>query len=257
MNSSVDLILGIPTYNSEKYLDDLFLSLERLSVLPKRIVFSDDASADGTVSKLRTQMATHKSWPLELVLAERNQGLAANYNKLIALAGEEKWIQILDADDFVLGDYYNILKANLATTDANLVITSMRTQIRLANIAPQFMEAVEPKTFPTVLQPLGLWTTRSAFIYRTQVLKGHLFPHPFFDGSDIVHHSPLMDSNIYVPEAKVFYRIHSASMTSQNRSTDEYKKFLTSLSGNQKLFYQVDYFFRKKVMRFVRRYFRN
>jgi glycosyltransferase involved in cell wall biosynthesis len=251
MTRTIDLTLGVPIYNSRDSLPDLFRALLAQSVLPRRIVFFDDCSPDDSLEAVR---AFRPSLPddLEVVLerSPRNLGTAGAYNAIAALARSE-WTQILDADDYILGDYYATVERCLLPGDAALV-TAMRSNVRLINLVNAAFRPFIPENvhrFPV----LGAFATRSGIIYNTALLKKTPFRDPFFDGSDILQLLDMAKQGRcrYTRRAMVYYRIHFGAQTN-SAGGDRYINELRARGELGPLF-RIDHMLRKRVFSFIRR----
>lgn len=250
----IDLFLGIPTYNSSPFLDDLFRSLLAQCAKPRRIIFSDDGSRDNTVARLHAFREAHPELGAEVVVQPHNLGISGNYNALVGQNTTCTWIQILDADDYYLGEYFSELGAVIREhPTASVIVTSLRSKIRIWNAVLRFCELVLPKRLPRFLPVLGSLSTRSGLVYRAQALREHPFSDQH-DGSDVMHAYPLLADNRYAPACKVYYRIHTESLTSAEvkrglaRPHPRYKRFLAELPLVTRLFYALDF----KLRQFIR-----
>lgn len=243
-------------------MQDLFCSLERLTIVPQEILFVDDKSPDDTVLRIENWRENNTHLKTHLLINSHNLGIAGNYNAIISLATSAQWLHILDADDYLMGDYY---AAVLHALDQNqqeydVLVTSYRSPSKAINAIPAIFELLPLKKIPRVLQPLGTITTRSALIYRLDSLKKHPFPDPYFDGFDVIHAYHFLRRQLYIPEAKIFYRIHRQSHTSQTvqtkltmqRNTREFCKRLHDLPPLPRNSYRLDYFVRKGLGRYFR-----
>lgn len=88
----------IPTWNSTPYLDDLFTSFEGLD-FAHEVVFVDDASDDGTISKVR-ELADSSGLSYRLVASEVNRGQSYCRNLGLTVA-VGTYVQFIDSDDFL------------------------------------------------------------------------------------------------------------------------------------------------------------
>lgn len=108
------------------------------------------------------------------------------------------------------------------------------------------------RRLPSWLPVLGLITTRSALVYRTEVLRSVRFPEPAYDGSDIVHLLEVhkKGSVIFSPAAKIGYRVHEGSATNK-MATLKYWQELRSLAPGG--LFLLDFLIRKRLFSFLRR----
>ena len=260
MRQMLDLTLGIPTYNSSRFLDDIFRSLESQTRVPQCILFTDNCSTDDTVEKIERFRLANPDLYIRLYINESNLGIHGNYNQLVEKAFDTSWLQILDSDDYFLGDYFASLEPAL-TTNADVIITSMRTKLKLVNAyVLMFEQLFAGGNIPRFVQVLGSACTRSSLIYRTAIIKRQRFIDPIFDGSDIIHADKFMAHNEYRPECQIFYRIHAASTTSvlekdgarARKQHVRYLHFLNGLTPIRRLGYKFDFVLRKKIAALIR-----
>lgn len=259
MSTRVDLTLGVPTYNSAKYLQELLSSVSSQSLFPKKIVFTDNRSTDDTVEMIKRFKSEQPNLDIELHINESNLGIAGNYNRLCELApAGTRWLQILDSDDYLLGSrYYETLRPVLESENG-LIITSMRTSSEVMNAYVAVWEKLlSPHArVPRQIQVLGSVTTRSALIYPTNLIKRKRFIDPFFEGSDIIHTAKLSRQNRYIADARVFYRIHPQSTTTrlaqEKHDHARYLEYLRELPPSERFPHLADFFLRKRLGAFIR-----
>lgn len=264
MKKMIDLTLGIPTYNSSRYLDDLFSALGRLTVFPQCILFTDNCSTDDTVARLERFRVDNPDLYVRIHINSANLGIAGNYNQLVRKTFETRWIQILDSDDYLLGDYYRDLTPALGE-DRDVIVTSMRTSSPVVDAYvrtfERTMQATRLREIPSFVQVLGSACSRSCLIYKTDAIRRNEFIDPIFDGSDIIHTDQFMKRNLYWPAAKLFYRIHPASTTSRLESArdkarhdhERYLGYVRHLPLMQRMGYTADFMLRKKIGSLIRR----
>jgi len=245
-----ELTLGVAVYDSERFLPALFRSLESSSRPPGRILFIDDFSADSSASMVRRFAEENTRLRVDLVVHRTNAGVAATYNHIVSECHTE-YLQILDADDRPVGDYFRIVKPFLEGNYA-AIITGLRTASRFVNALASLCSAVVPSTLPQWIPILGSVATRSGTIYKTSSLRQIAFPDPVFDGSDILHLVDVRRTGTcrFVRSARVFYSVHAGAATARLPST-EYDARLRSL-GRGFWLYRVDLFLRKRLLRFLR-----
>jgi len=244
----LDLSLGIPFKNSAPFLPDLFSSLEGQSQLPGEILFVDDGSYDESGRLVEKFARRHPGWNINIYRNRQALGIAGTYNRIVELSSLN-WIQILDADDYLLGNYYETLAQLLLRHFAGIV-TAVRSNARVINIANTLWGWLIPQRLPHWLPVLGSFATRSGVIYAQKHLMKFKFFDPAFDGSDILHLIQLrMEGNYaYVNKACVFYRVHAMSATSQGAADAQYLRMLRQQQHVGRLYF-IDYYLRKKIFR--------
>lgn len=247
----LDLSLGIPFKNSAPFLPDLFSSLEGQSQLPGEILFVDDRSNDESGQLVEKFARRHPDWNITIYRNRQALGIAGTYNRVVKLSALN-WIQILDADDYLLGNYYETL-AYFLQPDFAGIVTAVRSNARIINMANTLLGWLIPQRLPHWLPVLGSFATRSGIIYAQKHLKKFKFLDPAFDGSDILHLIQLrMKGNFaYINKACVFYRVHALSATSQSAADAQYLRLLRQKQHVGRIYF-VDYYLRKKVFRYFR-----
>jgi len=244
----LDLSLGVPFKNSAPFLPDLFSSLEGQSQLPGEILFVDDRSTDESGRWVQEFARRHPGWNITIYRNRQALGIAGTYNRIVELSSSN-WIQILDADDYLLGNYYETLAPFLIRDFAGIV-TAVRSNARVINLVNTLWGWLIPQELPRWLPVLGSFATRSGVIYAQKHLKKFKFFDPAFDGSDILHLIQLRTKGnfAYVNLACVFYRVHAMSATSQGAAGSQYLRLLRQRQRAGRL-YLIDYYLRKKIFR--------
>jgi glycosyltransferase involved in cell wall biosynthesis len=248
----LDLTLGVPLKNSAAYLQDLLSSLEVQKRLPAEVLFIDDGSTDHSLQIVKAFSARHAWWNIRTERNESSVGIGAIYNQ-IAAAARRTWVQILDADDFLLEDYYWKIAPYL-DDDTTGIVTAVRSNRLLLNLLNAAAGPFVPKRLPRRLPVLGTLATRSGVIYRTAAVQHRPFIAPAFDGSDILHLIRLRADGpfAYVRKAKVFYRVHAGATTSRGKGLSPYRRQLRD-HPDAGLLYRLDYVLRKKMFAWLRK----
>jgi len=251
MRKTLNLTLGIPMYNSARWLPNLLRSLRAQSILPSEIIFLDDASPDRSRDIAEDFMWENPEMNIQVRRNEKNLGIAGSYNALASLA-TTPWIQIMDADDFFPGEFFAFLEKH-TVEDVVAIVTSMRSNITAISLLNVLFAWLIPTTLPKFLPMLGSLAARGGTIYSSRLLKAHPFIDPLFDGSDLIHFYEFrqLGKCIYEPRAKVFYVNHSASRMNTIRD-DTYSNLLRKRKEIPATYY-IDYLLRKRIFAFVRR----
>ncbi len=250
--TKLDITLGVPFQNSAAYLPDLLKGLQIQSHLPAQILFVDDGSSDESLDMVGTFAARHRGWNIRIDRNQSSIGIGAVYNQ-IAIASRQTWVQILDADDYLLKGYYREIAPYLSGSYAGIV-TAARSNLVLLDLLNVAAGPLVPKNLPRRLPVLGGLATRSGVVYRTAELQGEPFIDPAFDGSDILHLSKLRAGGCfaYVRKARVYYRVHPSAVTSRLESVSPYRRQLQH-HPNAGLLYRLDYVLRKKAFAWLRK----
>ena len=251
MAKTFDLTLAIPMYNSLDSLPNLLRSLESQTVLPNEIIFLDDASLDNSRNLAEDFLRKHPDLNVRIYTNEQNLGIAGTYNRLVLLATGE-WIQILDADDHFIGNFYGPVKRHMADGGVVAIAAGMRSNVKTISWINRLFARFIPATLPRYLPMLGSFATRSGIVYSASLLKKHNFTDPIFDGSDLLHFFDFRGLGIciYEPKAVLYYNVHAGAFSSKQAD----KKYLEELKkrSNIPLIYRLDYFLRKQVFGFLR-----
>ena len=248
----LDLTLGVPVKNSAAYLPELLASLEVQEFLPGQILFVDDGSRDDSLKIVETFIETKSDWNIHLDRNETSVGIGAIYNQ-IADASRQTWVQILDADDYLMQGFYREIAPHLRGNAAGIVAAA-RSNLVLLNVLNAAAGPLVPRCLPRRLPVLGGLATRSGVIYRTTALQRQPFIDPVFDGSDVLHLIQLRAGGpfIYVQKARVFYRVHAGAASSRRRQDSPYRRQLSNYP-DAGLLYRLDYVLRKKMFAWLRK----
>ena len=243
--------LGVAVYNSSRFLQDLFASLQKQTVLPCEIIFSDDCSSDNSLSLLTAFKRDFAYDNVRILTNKTNLGIAGNYNRIIQQATGD-WIHILDADDYLLDDYYSKVFWALSP-ELSCIITRMKTSSTLLNTTNRLLISFVPHNPPVWLPLLGSFSTRSAILYRKEIIEQENFEDPIYEGSDIWHliQVRLQGPALFLKKPCVFYRIYPGA--SSRSELHGFLKKIKILPLLMRLPYYIDVFARKKLFGIVRK----
>ena len=107
-NSDRKYIVITAAYNSEKYLEDYFLSIVRQSLKFEKnikIICVDDGSTDQTAHIIKKWQEKYPDNILYLYKENGGQASARNMG-LESINGETDWVTFIDSDDFLHRDYF-------------------------------------------------------------------------------------------------------------------------------------------------------
>ena len=248
----LDLTLGIPMKDNAAHLPELLASLAYQSCLPSQILFFDDGSTDSSLQTVQDFAAGHSDWNIAIERHPSSIGIGAVYNR-IAAASRRSWVQILDADDYLMKDFYREIAPYLRSRIRGIV-TAVRSNLALLNLLNEIVAPFVPGNLPRCLPVLGSLATRSGVIYRTTDLLRTPFIDPAFDGSDILHLIELRANGrfAYVRKARIYYRVHAAAATSRSAALSPYRQRLRQVPDAGWL-YGLDYLLRKKIFAKLRK----
>lgn len=249
-----DISLGIPVFNSARFLGELFANLRELDPLPTEILFLDDASDDDSALRIEHFIAGHgAALRARLLRNERNGGIAAAYNRLAREARGE-FVQLLDADDLVEDtDYYARVQPALRN-DVDLVVTGLRSNARLLDACSRLLGVLVPRQPPRWWPLLGSFATRAGVIYRRQYLLELPFPDPAWPGSDVIHLLQLRchAKCAFLATPRVFYRVHRDAQSSRQRDYDTYRNALAAFDRPTRRLHRLDLGLRTIGQRWMR-----
>jgi glycosyltransferase involved in cell wall biosynthesis len=110
------------TYNGAEFVTEQLDSIAAQTRLPDELIVCDDGSTDATVECIR-QFARSASFPVRLVVNERNLGSTKNFESAIALC-EGDLIALADQDDFWFPDKLRRLEQALTDKNIGLAFTN-------------------------------------------------------------------------------------------------------------------------------------
>ena len=91
----------IPSFNSEKYIEETLTSLFNQTYQHLEIIVVDDGSTDNTINKLASIKDSRFTFTVQ-----QNKGASAARNKAYSLSTGE-YIKFMDADDLINPDFIN------------------------------------------------------------------------------------------------------------------------------------------------------
>ena len=120
------------SYNSYKYMERYFDSLEKQTYKDFEIIIVDDCSTDGTLEKIINYSKTSRL-DIKILRTERNSGGPAVGRNLALEEAQGEWVTFLDADDWVDEKLFQTVDA--IEEDVNCIIFDYYTNIDGINIA--------------------------------------------------------------------------------------------------------------------------
>lgn len=247
-----DLSLGIPLYRSAPFLPGLFDRLRRTSTPPAEIVFVDDASPDDSC-ELAARFAAEWAGTARVLRNDANRGIAATYNRL-AMEAKSPWVQILDADDYPVGEDYFARVIRRLDDRIDMLVTSVESNARLLDAGARAVAPFIPRLPPPWLPLLGSVATRSGVIYRRSLLLDLAFPDPAYPGSDVIHLAVLRQRFrcAFEAEARVYYAVHPGASSAQARTYVRFRQALAQLPVAARAAHLVDLGLRRLGQAIVR-----
>lgn len=208
----------IPAYNAEKWIAESIQSAVGQTWPRKEIIVVDDGSKDRTAAIARTFE------PAVRVVSKENQGAAATRNEALRLS-QGDYIQWLDADDLLASDKVERQLEALGESGSRRVLLSCpwaafyyRTESRqfvhnslCADLSP--VEWLLRKMGENLHMQTATWLTsrelaEAAGAWDTRLLSDD-------DGEYFCRVLLASERTLFVPSAKVFYRITPAGRLSQ------------------------------------------
>lgn len=114
MHADPRVVVGVPVYNGENFLDEALTAVRNQTLSEIAVVISDNASTDGSAEIAKHHMAEDER--LSVVQQPTNVGAAPNYNAAYAAAPPSDYFCWLAHDDVPMADY---LASCVAALDAD------------------------------------------------------------------------------------------------------------------------------------------
>lgn len=119
-----EVTIGIPVYNSEKYLKETLESALSQTFPSIEYLIMDDCSTDTSMAIVQKYQQTHpRGEHIRIVHQPRNMGIGIARNRIIDEA-QGQYLYFLDADDIITPDAISLLHENAIQNDAEMVYAS-------------------------------------------------------------------------------------------------------------------------------------
>lgn len=119
-----EVTIGIPVYNSEKYLKETLESALSQTFPSIEYLIMDDCSTDTSMAIVQEYQQTHpRREHIRIVHQPRNMGIGIARNRIIDEA-QGQYLYFLDADDLITPDAISLLHENAIQNDAEMVYAS-------------------------------------------------------------------------------------------------------------------------------------
>lgn len=119
-----EVTIGIPVYNSEKYLKETLESALSQTFPSIEYLIMDDCSTDTSMAIVQEYQQTHpRGEHIRIVHQPRNMGIGIARNRIIDEA-QGHYLYFLDADDLITPDAISLLHENAIQNDAEMVYAS-------------------------------------------------------------------------------------------------------------------------------------
>lgn len=207
--ADADLMIIIPVYNSEKYLDECFLSvLSQKTEFSVSITVVDDGSTDASPQLLEK----YKAYPNITVIHQENQGLSGARNTALKTI-HGKYVMFLDSDDLLFPGAVQSLMEVAYRYHADVVAGGYetfwedgRTEIERSSERIERISAQHMHGFACMK------------VIRAELLRSFCFPLGFYYEDTII--SKLLAptcKNVYaIPDVVYRYRMHSNSISAES-----------------------------------------
>lgn len=258
----MDLIsVCIPTYNSEKHIEDCINSVLTQTYNNIEIIISDNNSEDETVKIIKNMNLKN----LKLHVNKFNVGMVENFNILSKLA-KGKYIKFLASDD-KLDKNFIVKSIEPFHKFDNLVLVSTAKSVidghskiifkKISNLKTGFYtgDKIIKKILFSSRNPIG---EPSASLVKREIFeKVGGFKSPFPMTLDIDFWiSILKYGNLYfIDEPLAYFRVHKNSYSVQKNANKEYRDWIKiKLSEKEISFYQYFYILIKlKIINFIKK----
>ena len=226
------IIVGIPIYNSEKYIERCLQSiLMQRGRFDCEVYLFEDASTDNTLEVIRNtlqRVAVPSYIKVQLIAAEKNLGRQENYNKMLRYITEKtdgEYVALMDGDDYWASPYrlYRCLKYHqmhpLCPASINSCYLYHQTRDYYEIHPEQLAMYLQKKTKITakeMAQSNPTCTVGNGF-YKMSALKRVKEELLQFDWADWLLHFMLSWERGwigFIPEPLTVYRIHPAAVFS-------------------------------------------
>lgn len=125
-----DVAVVVPVYNRAHAVLATLDSVQRQTVLPKRLIVADDGSTDGTAQSARNWFAETRP-PFEtIIVTQSNQGAGAARNRGFQEVGDCGFVAFLDSDDRWPADFLARAVARLEPNHNAVAATADRQFLR-------------------------------------------------------------------------------------------------------------------------------
>ena len=272
----------VVTYNSAKYVIETLDSIKKQTYSTIELIITDDCSTDNTISVCEEWLKENKNYFKRtlILIAEKNQGIAANCNKGIKQA-QGKYLKMIAGDDYLSSDFLEkciqafSLESNCGMVYTNSFILNENTKQILKVDSTKYKSGNIFKEFFF----LDFWPKGSCTLYKTDII----FEMNLYDESIWVEDYLLVlkiaekYSIAHVDEYLSYYRLHDSNaggdsirlFESQLLTIERFKNYpyfekrkkiilknLAQTASRENVFYLIKLFFREKQIYFISMFFK-
>ncbi len=230
------LTVTIPSYNTEKYIDECLPTLLKGATDDVEILLVNDGSLDGTLQKLRKYELEYPN--IVRVIDKENGGHGSVINVGVKVA-KGAYFKVIDGDDWVDSNaFYNLVK-DLRNTNADLVLNPYIVHNVVTNedkISEH--DRIKPRKeflFDDVVNKIG-YLGLHGITYKTSILRDNkivvqekcFYEDTEYDIYPIIH----IQSIIYYDYPVYIYRIGSSTQSVNPINAVKNKKMLNIIVDN-------------------------
>lgn len=208
------IVVVIPSYNNEKWVEKNFRSILEQNYTNFRIVYIDDASKDSTFAKV-CALASKTHIPVKLVHNEDNQGALRNLYQEIHQCDDDEIIVTVDGDDW-LAHKDVLLRINEVYSAEDIWMTygsyqTTRGDRGIGRSVPQ--RVIERNSFRKYTQPSHL-RTFYAWLFKKIAKEDLLYKGEFLPMTwDLAIMFPMMEMagtrQKFIEEIVYIYNVHN------------------------------------------------
>lgn len=234
MNAPIQITIGIPVYNVEKYIEkSLGSALDQNFALPYEIIVVDDRGNDSSMEIVQEVIGSHQRGKIVCVIHHpENKGLGEARNTIIKNA-QGKYLFFLDSDDWMTIDCLEKLYAAAEREQAEIVCGSAMQEVEATQqqaIYFQYEDGVyEHEAVGAWLLSKGIQVATTAWnkLYRMDFIRKYDIHtiHRVFEDQWLSYTAWLYAHKVVLlSDLTIFYNIRASSITGSNRGkkgTDE------------------------------------
>lgn len=230
------LTVTIPSYNTEKYIDECMPTLLKRATDDVEILLINDGSSDDTLQKLRKYELEHPN--IVRVIDKENGGHGSVINVGVKEA-KGKYFKVIDGDDWVDPNaFFNLIK-DLKNTNADLVLNPYVTHnIVTGEDKINEQDGIKPRKellFDDVANRIA-YLALHGITYKTSILRDNkivmqekcFYEDAEYDIYPVIH----LHSIIYYDYPVYIYRIGSLMQSVNPINAVKNKKMLNIIVGN-------------------------
>lgn len=230
------LTVIIPSYNTEKYIDECLPTLLKGGTDDVEILLVNDGSSDNTLQKIRKYESKYSN--IIRVIDKENGGHGSVINVGITEA-RGKYFKVIDGDDWVDPNTFSRLIKDLRNTDVDLVLNSYITHNVINNrdkiIRQKGIRPSKEFLFDDIANRIG-YLALHGITYKTSIFRDNkikmqencFYEDAEYDIYPVIH----IQSMIYYDYPVYVYRIGSLTQSVNSSNVVKNKKMLNTIVNN-------------------------